>query len=271
MKRLSLSKKRCASSSSPSPPATPERMPAEASKRNELQATQLEQASRVLADSMKVHREGPAGPSQDSQLIPPGQPTTSRPQQNGLSKVSKAELEDKLQGLENKIVSVAILKEKRDKFQAMLRGDREIPRELRANRELPGLAPGCRFSARTRLRIEELARQQDKDFLELVLQDLETYILPEAEEDVQEAFKYAKKKIAANIPEGEVNLALTVFEADFLEMRRKQQDLLEKRRPKKRKQEEADEQQQQPGKRQRGGKYSHPKQKWRKPHFPKRH
>ena len=85
------------------------------------------------------------GPSEDSQAITPGQ----KPQENsntlslsqareGLSRAAKTVVADELLMIERQAVAIAILQEKQEKLQAMVEGAREIPRELKATRNLPG-------------------------------------------------------------------------------------------------------------------------------------
>ena len=158
-RRLSFTDKKTAirmeTLSSSSTPSTSSKMPADASK-YESQALQLRKATEVLANMSVSKRNPAAGASQDSQLITPGQrvldnegsqsQTPQEPMEQGLSKITLIDDNDQIQMVEKKVVAIAILAEKKTKLTAMLLGTRDIPRELRITQELPGLAPGCKFS-----------------------------------------------------------------------------------------------------------------------------
>ena len=113
--------------------------------------------------------------------------------EQGLSKITLTEKDDHIQMVEKKVVAIAILADKKTKLTAMLSGARDIPRELRISRELPRLAPGCKYSASTRLQVEELTKQQNNAFLQLVLADLKDHVMVEAERDLAEALVTAIK------------------------------------------------------------------------------
>ena len=149
-------------SSSSSTPSSPIKMPADASN-DESQALQLRKATEVLAIMSVSKRNPAASASQDSQLITPGQrvldnegsqsQTPQNPMEQELSKITLTEIDDQIQMVEKKVVAIAILAEKKIKLTAILSGARDIPRELRITRELPGLAPGCKYSASIRLQV----------------------------------------------------------------------------------------------------------------------
>ena len=92
--------------------------------------------------------------------------TPQKVTEQGLTKITLTEIEDQIQMVERKVMVIAILAEKKSKLTDMLSGAaREISHELRITRELPGLAPGCKYSASTRLQVEELTKNQDSAFL----------------------------------------------------------------------------------------------------------
>ena len=191
-------------SSYSSTPSSPSKMPAEASN-DESQALQLRKATEVLANMSVSKRNPAASASQDSQLIKPGQQvldnegsqsqTPQEPTEQGLSKIALTEIDDQIQMVEKKVVVIAILAEKKTMVTAMLSGARDIPRELRITRELPGLAPWCKYSASTRLQVEELTKKQNNSFLQLVLAELKDHVMVEAEWDLAEALVTAKRKL----------------------------------------------------------------------------
>ena len=178
-RRLSHTDKKKANKMQTSPscsaPSSPNKMPADASF-DESQASQLQKATEVLANISVSQRNRAASASQDSQPITPGQrvresgsqsQTPQKATEQGLSKITLTEIEDQIQMVERKVVAIAILAEKKAKLTDMLSGAREIPRELRITRELPGLAPGCKYSASTRLQVEELTRSKTAPFYNL--------------------------------------------------------------------------------------------------------
>ena len=117
--------------------------------------------------------------------------------------------------VEKKVVAIAILAEKKTKLTAMLLGAIDIPRELRITQELPGLAPGCKYSASTRLQVEELTKQQSNAFPQLVLADLKDHVMVEAERDLAEALVTAKRKLNTYVPESEFKQACLVFDQKY--------------------------------------------------------
>ena len=74
--------------------------------------------------------------------------------------------------IETQTVAIAILLEKRVKMQGMVEGSREIPRELKAVRNLRGLGPSYKFPAEVRFEAEELRREQDRAYVSMLLEDL---------------------------------------------------------------------------------------------------
>ena len=77
----------------------------------------------------------------------------------------------------------------------MLSCSRDIPRELLITRELPGLAPGRKYSASTRMQLEELTKNQDSPSLQLIFTDLNNHVMVEAKRDLDEALGTAKHNL----------------------------------------------------------------------------
>ena len=93
----------------------------------------------------------PLGPSQDSHLIPPGQQFRAQPTEQSLSKVREIEgvpraiimvAADEFLVIKRQTIAIAILQEKRVKLEGMVEDSRKILRELKPERNLPGLRPG---------------------------------------------------------------------------------------------------------------------------------
>ena len=181
-------------------------MPADASN-DELQALQLRKATEVLVNMSVSQRNPAASANQDSQLIKLGRQvqgnegfqsqTPQKLMEQGLSKITVTEIDDQLQVVDmvEKVVAIAILAEKKTKLTAMPSGARYVPRELHITRELPKLASGCKYSASTRLQVEELTNNQDSAFLQLTLADLKDHVMVEAKRDLTEALVTVKRRL----------------------------------------------------------------------------
>ena len=77
----------------------------------------------------------------------------------------------------------------------MLSCPRDIPRELRITRELPGFAPGCKYSASTGMQLEELTKNQDSSSLQLIFTDLNNHVMVEAKRELDKALGTAKHNL----------------------------------------------------------------------------
>ena len=159
----------------------------------------------------------------------------------------------KLISVEEDCVNIAILNEKRKKLEAIVEGDREVPRELKANRVPPSLGPHFQFSASIRREAEELCRKQDHEYVELLLSDL--YKITEQaytslEVTIEESGQAIKNKVTAKQKEA----AEFLFNKMTMDYVADMESLLAKRRPGKRKRQST----QSPRKRSRiDGKKSH--------------
>ena len=131
---------------------------------NNMQNSKLNRSSKKcrMSSSSSLSSQ-PLGPGQDSQLIPPGQQVRVEPTAKSLSQVRErlpraviTVVADELLVIERQTVAISILQEKRVKLQGMVEGSREIPRELKAVRNLPGLGQSYKFSAEVRFKAEEL-------------------------------------------------------------------------------------------------------------------
>ena len=85
----------------------------------------------------------------------------------------------------------------------MLDGSREIPKEYRGERGIPGLAPGCKFSARARTQAVSLQKAHEREYLDLWVTDLQEYVIPEALQHIAGIMVEAERKMKKNIPEEE--------------------------------------------------------------------
>ena len=216
----------------------------------------------------------PLGPSQDSQLIPPGQQVRADPTAHSLSQVREsvpraviATVADELLVIERQTVAVAILQEKRVKLQGMVEGSREIPRELKAVRNLPGLGPSYKFSAEVRFKAEELCKEQDRAYVSMLLEDLSGKVIPDALKDMEDLLASCRRRIARKVDQADYDAAEFLFNEDSAALLEKQDELLAaKRQPKKRK--ATGQQQQRPSKRPRKDS-SHSKRRERPKHSKK--
>ena len=92
----------------------------------------------------------------------------------------------------------------------------------------------------SRLQVEELTKNQDVAFLQLVLADLKGHVMVEAEQDMAKALVTAKHKLKTYVPESEFKKACLSFDQQYVhtndvEMRVNEAALIEKRRRQKRK------------------------------------
>ena len=108
---------------------------------------------------------------------------------------------DELALVERQTVAIAILQEKRVKLQAVVEGSWEIPRELKAVRNLPGLGSSYKFSAEVRLRAEELCLEQDRAYVRMLLQDLSGKGIPDALQDMEDLLAICRRRIAHKVDE----------------------------------------------------------------------
>ena len=185
----------------------------------------------------------PLSPSEDSQLIPPGQQVRAEPNAQSLSQVRESlsqavitVVTDELFVIERQTVAIAILQEKRVKLQAMVEGSREIPRELKAVRHLPGLGPSYKFSAEVRLRAEELCKEQDRAYVGMLLEDLSGKVIPDALKDMEDLLASCRRRIARKVDAAVYSEAEFLFNEDSAALIERQDELLAaKREPRKRK------------------------------------
>ena len=182
------------------------------------------------------HAHRPTGPSQDSQQIAPGQIARSDSQtpqtssESKLSQVTHQFVTELKRSVESKFTHLAILEEKRDNFSKMMAGEINIPAEFRVVRELPGLAPGCKFSVLARAELEKLFEAHDLAFLNVLRDDLESRVIPGFEVDIDEALSSARRKLDSGCPESELHLARRRFEEELEKKREGRQGLLKRKR-----------------------------------------
>ena len=176
-------------------------------------------------------------------MIPPGQQVRAEPTAQSLSQVRErvpraviATVADELLVIERQTVAVAILQEKRVKLQGMVEGSREIPRELKAVRNLPGLGPSYKFSAEVRFKAEELCKQQDRAYVSMLLEDLSGKVIPDALKDMEDLLASCRRRIARKVDQADYDAAELLFNEDSAAHLERQDELLAaKRQPKKRK------------------------------------
>ena len=181
-------------------------------------------------------------PSQDSQPVSPGQRPSDEPAEltldqarSKLSKAASTVVNDELSLVERQSVAMAILEDKKAKLQAMVDGSREVPREHKAIRNLPGLGPSYKFSAELRLKTEEWAKEQDHKYVEMLLEDLVGKVIPGAIADMQDILANCYQRMKRKIEESEVNTARFVFDEVASDYVLRGDELLKERRKPKRK------------------------------------
>ena len=118
----------------------------------------------------------------------------------------------------------------------MVEGSREIPRELKAVRNLPGLGPSYKFSTEVRLKAEELCLEQDRAYVRMLLQDLPGKVIPDALHDMEDLLGNCRRRIACKVDKAVYSDAEFMFNEDSTALIERQDELLAaKRQPKKRK------------------------------------
>ncbi len=209
-----------------------------------LHATMSAREGNKLSMSARKHNrhQSPSSPASLGSITPgqrthrspsPSPVPTQNPRE--ISMVSKTIVDDELSLFERQVVSLTILKEKRSKLQAMVEGKREIPRELKTMRSLPGLGPNYRFSPRMRLKAEELNKQQDREYVALCLSDLAEKVLPDAEQDLEDSLCYSRRRIARKVDSDDAVAAEAHFNKQCAVLQGQGEQLLAKRRPQKKK------------------------------------
>ena len=200
----------------------------------------------------------PIGPTQDPDLIAPGQiarndaaPPPPLLIDTELSKVTHTLVYDLIQVVESKLVHLAINEEKLSKFELWILDHSKIPAEYCVTRKLPGLAPGCKFSATARIEIEAMAKAQDMAYIKLLRDDMENVVIPECESDVEEAEASARKKLDSKVPAVELHKARRRFEETLESKRESRKGILENRRKPSTKKKNQHQHHQQPKKRAR--------------------
>ena len=96
----------------------------------------------------------------------------------------------------------------------MLSCSRDIPRELRITRELPGFAPGCKYSTSTRMHFEELTKNQDRPSLQLIFTDLKKHVMVEAKRDLDEALGKARQNLTRYVLRIRVWASVSYFQTE---------------------------------------------------------
>ena len=211
----------------------------------------------------------PTFPSLDSQPTPGQRVRAVSPvklvAKDNLSRIASTVVTDELIIIEKQVVAWAILEEKKLKLRGMVENTREIPRELRAVRSWPSLGPLYKFSAQARLEIDEMVKEQDRKYVEMLLKDLEGTVIPEIHQDTEDALECCRRRIRRKVNIKEATDAVNYFDEEAAGLFLKDQELLQKRRPssKKRKSAERQEDSRRPSKRPRYHQHHHQHQKKR--------
>ena len=131
--------------------------------------------------NLEVSREPPTSASQDNELIPPGQVDRSvdpPPSPDcDILPVSSLFVEELVQEIEEKYISLAILEDKHSKWEGYL-SDQRVPKELSIRRNLPNLAPHTVFSVVARTELETMYKVHDLAFMRRLRDDLQTKVIP---------------------------------------------------------------------------------------------
>ena len=148
-----------------------------------------------------------------------------------------------------------------------MEGSREIPRELKAVRNLPGLGPSYKFSAGVRFKAEELCKEQDRAYVSMLLEDLSGKVIPDVLKDMEGLLASCRRRIARKVDQADYDAAELLFNEDSAALIERQDELLAcNRQPKIRK--ATSQQQQRPSKKPRKD-FSQSKRKERPKHSKK--
>ncbi len=165
----------------------------------------------------------------------PSPSTTTALNPREISIVSQTIVEDELSKIERQVVSLTILKGKRGKLEAIMEGKREVPRELKTERSLPGLGPNYRFSPQLRLEMGKLNKQHDHEFVDLCLRDLTEKVLPDAIQDLGDSIVSSRRRITRKVGSEDELEAVIRFNKGCISLLEQGEQLLAVRRPQQKK------------------------------------
>jgi hypothetical protein len=98
----------------------------------------------------------------------------------------------------------------------MLDGNREIPRELRAKRTLPTLAAEYIFSVTAQFELNSIEESTDRRIISRLKDDLITTVIPSCKQDCEDAERKARRRVIAECPPKELELAKTILERELI-------------------------------------------------------
>ena len=177
----------------------------------------------------------PEGESQDIQIAPSGRVArsvspTPPPNSKHLDKVTLAFVYELVKEVVPKFLSLATVEERLTEFEKMVNGHTPIAQELRIERKLPHLAPGCKFSVRARAEVENMVKAHDLEYVTRLRNDLRDKVIPSVEAEIELVIGLARNKLEADCPEEELHAARQQFEKEMEKKREKRVELLKQKR-----------------------------------------
>ena len=176
----------------------------------------------------------PEGESQDFQIPPSGRVArsvspTPPPPSDHLDKVTLAFVYEVVKEVVHKFMSLAAVEERLTNFESMVRGQTPIAQELRIERKLPHLAPGCKFSVRARAEVENMFKAHDLEYVTRLRNDLRDKVIPSCEAEIELVLGFARNKLEAECPAEELHAARQQFEKEMEKKREKRAQLLKQK------------------------------------------
>jgi len=178
-----------------------------------------EQGSKEQVHNDSVH-DAAASASQDSQPIAPGQrdrsdvPPPQPSSDKRLTKVTHSFVYELVKAVEQNYVSLAILEDKLETYDSIVKGQKQIPEELSIKRKTPTLAPGYNFSVTARQELETMFKVHNLEFARRLRDDLVTTVIPDCKYNCHEAEAKAERRLAHQCPPLELPLAQEIYKRE---------------------------------------------------------
>ena len=171
-----------------------------------------------------IQAPNPEGESQAFQIPPSGTVASSvspapPPPSDHLDKVTLAFVYELVTEVLPKFLSLAAVEERLTDFESMVKGQTPIAPELRIERKLTHLAPGCKFSVRARAEVGNMFKAHDLEYVTRLRDDLQDKVIPSCEAEIELVLSFARNKLEAECPAEELHAARQQFEKEMEERR----------------------------------------------------
>ena len=181
-----------------------------------------------------IQAPNPEGESQEFQIPPSGTVArsvspTPPPPSDHLDKVTLAFVYELVKEVVPKFLSLAAVEERLTEFESMVKGQTPIAPELRIERKLPHLAPGCKFSVRARAEVGNMFKAHDLEYVTRLRDDLQDKVIPSCEAEIELVLSFARNKLEAECPAEELHAARQQFEKEMEKKREKRAQLLKQK------------------------------------------